>query len=95
MSKARMRKAREAFRLNHPLVHAAATLADAGDGTHYDQIAAALFVAARDAGRRHREFLAELRRRFLNSWPGDTRQPVAWALYVLSKLEGERRVAPE
>lgn len=94
MTKARMRKAREAF-AGHRWVAVAADIAEHGDDTHHDLIAAALFVATKEAEKRHREFVAELRRRLSKGWPGDTGQPVAWALYVLAGLERERRVAPE
>ena len=95
MTKARMRKAREAFPLGHRLIGVAQGIADSGDGSHYDTIAAAMFVAAKEAEKRHREFLAELRRRFSKGWPSDVGQPVVWALDVLTRLERERRVAPE
>jgi hypothetical protein len=95
MTKARMRKAREAFPLGHPLIGVAHGIADHGDGSRYDEIAAALFVASKDAEKRHRAFLGDLRRRLLAGWPADPQQPVLWALDVLNRLERERPVAPE
>lgn len=49
MTKARMRKAHDAFPLGHRLIGVAHDIADHGDGSIYCQIAAALFVATKDA----------------------------------------------
>lgn len=84
-----MRKAHELFPPGHPLIRKAVHMARSGDGSHHDTIAAAMFVATRDAEERHRRFVDELRRRLRNGWPGDLRQPVVWALDVLAKLEAE------
>ena len=84
-----MPKPNELFPPGHPLIRKAVHMASSGDGSHHDTIAAAMFVAVRDAEERHRRFLDELCRRLRKGWPADLRQPAVWALEVLAKLEAE------